>query len=113
MKKAIITHVYQKPGAVFANGLEAFFDKNSVLTDEIKQQITDTSTLMNENAVYSQPMQYQWDQDTFKLTIRRFVNDFDLFKSLVRVDVEQVDSLSWQIGWIPVSRTTEFVEYAL
>jgi hypothetical protein len=109
MKKVIVTHVYQKPGAVFANALEAFFDKNSLLTDEIKQQIADTNALINERAVFSQPIQYSWDQDSFQLTIRRFVNDFDLFKSLLKVDGEAVDAISEQAGWTPVSRLTEFV----
>jgi len=109
MKKVILTHVYQKSGAVFANALEAFFDKNSLITDEIKQQIADTNALINEHAVFSQPIQYQWDQDSFQLTIRRFINDFSLFRSCLKMNGDEIDALSEQAGWTPISRTTEFV----
>jgi hypothetical protein len=100
-------NVYQKNGAVFSNALEAFFDKNSLFSDELKQAIVDTNAELNEKAMFIKPIEYHWDQETFTLTIVRELVSIDEFRKTLKFRSQEVDDFSAQAGWTLVERRSE------
>jgi hypothetical protein len=102
-----IYNVYQKNGAVFSNGLEAFFDKNRLFSDELKQAVADTSAELNEKGIFIKPNEYHWDQETFTLTIVRELVNFDEFIKIQKFTTQEADDFSAQAGWTLVERRRE------
>jgi len=96
--------VYQKNGAVFADGAEAYADKNSLYTPELTAQVEECYANMLANGVLLAPITTTWDQATFTLTVVKLVSSLEDYNAAVTFDNQSVKNLSAQAGWTLISQ---------
>ncbi|CAB4137971.1 hypothetical protein UFOVP328_164 [uncultured Caudovirales phage] len=97
--------VYQKNGAVFADGAAAYADKNSLYTPELTTQVEECYATMLANGVLLAPVGHIWDQEAFTLTVQKTASSLEDYNAAVTFDNALVKSLSSQAGWTLVSTT--------
>lgn len=97
------TVVYQKSGATFSSGLEAYQDKNSLYSAELTESINQCHAEMLTNNILLGPTTYAWDQATEQLTIQRAISDLEAFQVARTYDVTAVTDKSVQAGWVFIS----------
>lgn len=103
----LLTTVFQKNGAVFADATEAFANKNSQYPLSLSQQIAESNQAMLDQGVMLQPPEITWDQDTFKLTIKRLVTSHLDFLNLRTFSLHDAELYSLQAGWTMLSNSSE------
>jgi hypothetical protein len=104
----LIKNQYEKLGAVFASGEEAFADKNSLFTPELY-------STMNENELISlgillEPYHFEWDQDTFTLTVNKLVSSEVAYNENRTTDSATAFDLANQAGWTYLGKIVTEVE---
>jgi hypothetical protein len=106
MTTLLIT-VFQKNGAVFADATEAFANKNSQFPADLTQEIAQSNQTMLDQGVLLQDPELTWDQDTFRLTVKRMVTSHLDFLNLRTFSLHDAELYSLQAGWTMVSNSVE------
>jgi hypothetical protein len=71
---------YEKNNTTFADGNQAYADKNSLFPTELTDAIVNSSNSALAAGVLLEPFYYEWDQTTFTLTVNKHVtspSEFD------------------------------------
>jgi hypothetical protein len=68
-----ITIKFKKPNAVFDSGTTAYEDKRALYSDDAKASIIKNHTLLHELEVFTAPIQFDWDPETFTLSVHKFI----------------------------------------
>lgn len=98
--------VYLKAGANFGSGGDAWADKNSLYTPELKASIEACYTQMLADGVLLEPVYATWDQDTFHLTIVKVVSSVAAYNAAVTFNVSEVVADATAAGWTYVGSST-------
>jgi len=91
---------YQKPGATFSSGEEAYQNKNAFYSAELTASIDQYFSQMMTDGILLGPTSYSWNQATETLTVQREVSDLELFNNSRTYDVELALSKAVEAGWI-------------
>ena len=97
---------YQKSGATFSSGAEAYQNKNVFYSAELTASIEQYFSQMTTDGILLGPTTYSWDQATGTLTIQRSVSDLQLFNNSRTYDVELALSKAIEAGWTHLSTTS-------
>lgn len=99
-----ITIRFKKLDAVFESNTAAYDDKRALYSAEASESINKNHALLEELAVFTSPIQSEWDPETFTLSVHKFI------------DSEQI-SIYWAIHQLITEATAsqptngwEFVE---
>lgn len=103
----ILTTVFQKDGAVFANADEAFNDKNRLFSAELRQATRESTQAMMDQGILLKPIEYIWNQGNFTLTVIRTVSSHEEFLNLRAFDLKAAMDASRAAGWTVLSNTIE------
>lgn len=98
--------VYSKDGAVFATAQEAWDDKNSLYSPELKASVDDCYAQMLLDGVLLEPVYPLWDQATFQLTIVKVVSSVAAYNAAVTFNKAEVVADAVAAGWTYVGSTT-------
>jgi hypothetical protein len=100
-----VTHtaVYQKLGATFSSGLEAYQDKNSLYSAELQESINQCHAQLLANNILLGPDTYTWDQATGQLTVQRVVSSGLEFAVSRTYDLIEITDKSAEAGWLFMS----------
>jgi hypothetical protein len=90
---------YQKEGAVFADGTEAKLDKHSMYGDELLQSVVDSENNLIQEGILLQPYLYTWDQETFVITVNKYVTSKEDYLANRTYNGEAVLEASSAAGW--------------
>jgi hypothetical protein len=69
-----ITIKFKKPNAVFDSGTTAYEDKRALYSDDAKASIIKNHTLLHELEAFILPILFDWDPETFTLSVHKFVD---------------------------------------
>jgi hypothetical protein len=100
-----VSSVYSKPGATFANGDEAYADKNSLYPSELTQQVDNCYNEMLTEGILLQPVTHVWNQAAGTLTVVKIVESKLAYVEAVTFDTAEVLNYSVQAGWTFVPPT--------
>lgn len=78
-----ITAVYNKAGATFASGEEAYADKNSTYSADAVTRISALKTQLLSQGILTVPESYTWDQTSGNLSISRIVSSTTSYYSAI------------------------------
>ena len=82
---------YEKDNAIFVDGNEAYANKNSLYPAELELSVTEGNNAALADGVLLEPITYEWDQETFILSINKHVTDGDEYEA-IRVSYGYSDS---------------------
>ena len=71
--------MHYKNGATFANGQEALANLQSQYPADKKLAIENWHTSMLNSGILLKPVEVNWDQDNYTLTVVREVSDYDAY----------------------------------
>ena len=90
---------YTKDGATFASGADAWADKNSLYTPELKASVDACYTQMLADGVLLAPVYATWDQPSYTLTINKEVSSVAAYKAAVTFNEAECISDATAAGW--------------
>ena len=98
---------YQKNGAVFDDAVTANLDR-FVRYTELFNQSKDDNLQMVQSGVFEQPIQYNWNPETFTLTLTKIITDIEGYNTLWLPLKPQIEQASAANGWteLPAVTTT-------
>jgi hypothetical protein len=64
---------YEKNGAIFVDGNEAYANKNSLYPAELGLSVVEGNNAALADGVLLEPISYDWDQEAFILSINKHV----------------------------------------
>jgi hypothetical protein len=97
--------VYTKPGATFADVLEAKANKNSLFPAELTQACEDCYATMLANGVLLEPVSLMWNQTTHTLTVVKRVSSIAAYQAAVTFDGPRCIALAEEAGWTLVPQS--------
>ena len=94
-----VSSFYTKIGATFANGDEAYADKNSLYPSELTQQVDNCYNEMLAQGILLQPVTHVWDQAAGTLTVVKIAESSLAYTEAVTFETAEVLNYSGQAGW--------------
>ena len=98
--------VHTKNGAIFATAQDAWADKNSLYTPELRQSVHDCFVQMISDGIMLEAAYPVWNQDTFELTIVKVVSSAEAYNAAITFDTAELKSLADNAGWVFVRNFT-------
>jgi hypothetical protein len=95
-----ITIKFKKPNVVFESGTTAHEDKRALYSDDAKASIINNHTLLHELEVFTAPIQFNWDPETFTLSVHKFIDpeQIAIYWSIHQLIAETTDNQPTN-GW--------------
>jgi len=90
---------YEKIGAVFTSGDQAYADKNSMFTPELQNSCDVSNNNALAEGILLEPIYYVWVQDTYLLDVCKLVtskDDYEAAKTFSSADAIAAAELA---GW--------------
>jgi len=95
----LLTHQYEKFNATFVDGATAFDDKNSLFSPELLQSTVDSDNLALADGILLEPKYFEWNQETFLLSVCRVVSSASEYRETRTYDSEQTIVAATEAGW--------------
>jgi hypothetical protein len=93
---------YEKNNAIFADGIQAYTDKNSLYSAELALSVTESNDAALAEGVLLEPISYDWAQETFTLYINKHVTsdqEYDAIRVSYGYSSEAALAADSAAGW--------------
>ena len=97
--------MYQKNGATFANGDDAYADKNSLFGPELTDTVTSCYDALLTSGILLSPITKSWDQETFTLTVTKLVTSLEAYDAGVTWNNDDLVIACEAAGWSYIGGT--------
>ena len=95
----LIKTQYSKAGAIFADGTQAYTDKNSLHSEELSTSISDNYATMLTNGVLLTAVYFEWDQSSQTLSVCKNSTSYAAYEAAVTFNREESLISSEAAGW--------------
>jgi hypothetical protein len=101
MANTQVVVTYQKNGAIFNDANQAQLDRfNAVVQNQaLYDNCVETNHTLLRNQIFTQPINYQWNQGTFTLTLTKIVTNMTAYQDTWGPLIPQIEALFGQNGW--------------
>ena len=90
---------YEKIGAVFTSGDQAYADKNSMFTTELQNSCDVSNNNALAEGILLEPMYYVWVQDTYLLDVCKLVTSKDAYAAAKTFNTAETIAAANLAGW--------------
>ena len=91
--------IYSKNGAIFANGAEAYAEKNSLYSPELQTSVDNCYAQMLADGILLEPVNPTWDQATFTLTNVKLVSSTSAYTNAITFNPFETVAKAEAAGW--------------
>lgn len=90
---------YTKPDVTFANGFQAYLDKNSLYGPELTESVESCYNNMQTAGILLEPVTPVWDQENHILNVVKKVTSVEAYQAALTFDEETAARRSYDAGW--------------